>query len=94
VTCADNINARFQDDFKYLCLPLLDTPTQNILQYFNDANKFINEALSSDPNARVLIHCFAGKSRASTITTQFLMANMKIPLDQALRHVKACRPIA
>ena len=42
----------------------------------------------------MLIHCFAGKSRASTITTQFLMKNMKLPLDKCLRHVKSCRPIA
>lgn len=69
VTSADKINARFPDDFKYLLLPLLDTPTQNILQYFAEANKFIVDALESDPNARVLVHCFAGKSRASTITT-------------------------
>ena len=94
VTSADKINARFADDFKYLLLPLLDTPTQNILQFFAEANKFIVDALESDPNARVLIHCFAGKSRASTITTQFLMTYMKIQLDTALRHVKRCRPIA
>ena len=94
VTCAENISPKFPSDFKYLCLPLLDTPTQNIVQYFDEANNFITKALSEEPNARVLLHCFAGKSRASTITTQFLMTQMKLPLDQALRHVKKCRPIA
>jgi hypothetical protein len=31
VTCADGINARFEGQIKYLRLPLLDTPTQNIV---------------------------------------------------------------
>ena len=31
VTCADNLNPRFPEDFKYLTLPLLDTPIQNIV---------------------------------------------------------------
>jgi protein-tyrosine phosphatase len=94
VTAADNLNPRFPDNFKYLTLPLLDTPTQNIVKYFNKANEFITEAIQTDPKTRVLVHCFAGKSRASTIMLSFLMAKMKVPLDVGLRHVKFCRPIA
>ena len=94
VTAADHLNPRFPEHFKYLTLPLLDTPTQNIVKYFNTANDFIVEAIETDPKTRVLVHCFAGKSRASTIMLSFLMAKMKVPLDVGLRHVKICRPIA
>jgi hypothetical protein len=94
LTAADNINPRFPDEFKYLVLPLLDTPIQNIKKHFEEAVAFIEGALSSNVKHKVLVHCFAGKSRASTITLAFLMQSMNVPLDVGLRHLKAQRPIA
>ena len=42
----------------------------------------------------MLIHCFAGKSRASTITCSFLMKKRGYNLRDSLLHLRACRPIA
>ena len=47
--------------------------------------------LSSKPG-NVLIHCFAGKSRSTTILLAYLLVAQKWSLDQAYAHVKKCGP--
>ncbi len=42
----------------------------------------------------MLVHCFAGKSRASTITLSYLILELGLPLKEALLHLKKRRPIA
>jgi len=73
LTCASNISPRFPNIFKYKILDLLDSPTQNIVSSFNEAHEFIENALSESNQNKVLVHCFAGKSRASTISLSYLM---------------------
>ena len=95
MTAASNIGQRFADKgITYKTLALLDTPTQNIVQFFEEAADFIDETLQSDPKHKVLIHCFAGKSRASTITCSYLMKRQGMSLRDSLLHLRACRPIA
>ena len=45
----------------------------DVLKFFKDAYDFIDEALSSGPDTKVLLHCALGKSRSATITAMFLM---------------------
>ncbi len=92
LTCATDIGARFPDNFEYLQLPLLDTPKFNIRSHFDTAREFINNCRNKQ--GRVLVHCFAGKSRASTVTISYMMAEMKIDLQTAFKHVKSKRSIA
>lgn len=94
LTCASNINPRFPNDFTYKVLELLDTPTQNIVKHFKEADDWIEEVLRADPKHKVLVHCFAGKSRASTITLSYLMKHHKTDLRTGILHLKAARPIA
>ena len=72
----------------------MDAPTQNIVQFFEEAGEFIKQTLEEDPKNKVLVHCFAGKSRATTITCSFLMTHLRWTLRDSLLHVRACRPIA
>ena len=58
----------------------MDAPNQNIVQHFAAATNWIDEVLRADPNNRILIHCFAGKSRASTITCSYLMRKQGLTL--------------
>jgi len=81
LTCASKIQPRFKDDYTYEILPLLDSPDQNIVKWFDKANTFISEALDAnkdksegDKKNKVLVHCFAGKSRATSFTCGYLMA--------------------
>lgn len=49
---------------------------------------------SSPPRqlGHVLVHCFAGKSRSTTILLSYLMYSERWTLEQAYAHVKRCRP--
>ena len=73
LTAAANIGQRFKDQMSYKVLNLLDTPTQNMVEHFEEATDWIDEVLRANPQNKVLVHCFAGKSRASTIMCAYLM---------------------
>ena len=99
LTAASNLKPRFPDDFKYEILDLLDSPNQNILSYVDQANKFINDAFSAnvegeEPKHKVLVHCFAGKSRATSFTLAYMMKERNIALKEGLELIWKVRPIA
>lgn len=111
LTCAANIRPRFEEvslefnfylclqDYKYLQLPCLDSPNQNILTHVDLANKFIREAISEnvageEPKNKVLIHCFAGKSRATSFLLAHMIKEKGINLKDGLEMIWKVRPIA
>ena len=94
LTAAGAIQPRFEATIKYKIIPLMDSPTCNIAKFFEEANEWIHEVLTENINNKVLVHCFAGKSRASTITLAYLMAKQRVVLKDAVIHLKARRPIA
>jgi protein-tyrosine phosphatase len=51
---------------------------------------FIDNALLN--NGRVLVHCFAGKSRSASIVIGWLMKNEKMSYENALQYVRNYRP--
>ena len=59
------------------------------MRYFRSTNRFIEEAL--DSNGKVLVHCFAGKSRSASCVLAYIMKKWKIPFDQALEYCKKHR---
>lgn len=92
LTCAANIKPRFPTDFKYEVLNCLDSPQQSILTHVEKANRFIVDALKDnkegeEPVNKVLVHCFAGKSRATSFLLCYLMKERKIPLSEGLKLI-------
>jgi protein-tyrosine phosphatase len=73
-------------------LNCLDSPNQNILTFVAQANTFINSALNN--KGKVLVHCFAGKSRATSFTLGYLIKEKKISLKESLELIWKVRPIA
>lgn len=73
VTVANKIKPRFEGKFVYKIIPVLDSASADIKQHFIDTNAYVKGVLDSDPKNRILIHCFAGKSRASTMTISYLI---------------------
>lgn len=79
-------------DFKYTCVPLTDTENEYVLKHFKETNEWINKALKS-PKNKVLVHCFAGKSRSSTMLCAYLMQKEKRKRDSILEEIKEKRSI-
>ena len=71
---------------------ILDHPDENIVKYFGSCYQFISNALSK--NERVLVHCYAGISRSTTIVVMYLMYSHKLKLLQALEFVSKRRSVA
>jgi len=100
LTCASKLQPRFPSEFKYMCLHVLDSPNENICTYFRQANEFIRDALQDNDTEkgkvdnRVLIHCFAGKSRSTSFALAYLMGRKGMTLREGLDLIRSKRPIA
>jgi protein-tyrosine phosphatase len=71
----------------YLHIYIDDNPGEPIIDYFEEATAFINEI-----DGAVLIHCYAGISRSTTITAAYLMKFMNIGYQDALEIIQKARP--
>lgn len=89
LTVADKINPSFPEYFQYKNLEILDTYSTNILNIFQEAIDYIDFALSS--GGKILVHCFAGRSRSGTICCAYLMKKNGLTLEQALKEIKEKR---
>ena len=77
----------------YMNLMLFDNDTQNIIEHFEKAFDFIDDALEGKDN-NVLVHCNQGVSRsASFIIGYLLRKGIYRNYEDAYEHVRKCRPI-
>jgi len=86
-----NIPNSFEDSFEYKTIPVDDTYSADISQWFNEAIEFIDAVRES--GGRVLVHCQAGISRSATICLAYLISRMKYKLDEAYEYVKKRRSV-
>ncbi|XP_076044039.1 dual specificity protein phosphatase 3-like isoform X3 [Oratosquilla oratoria] len=88
-----NTKASFYEDsgIKYKGIQLLDVPSANIKQYFDEGAEFINDALES--GGRILVHCFMGISRSATIACAFLMLKRNMTAVEALTTLRKNRQV-
>jgi len=61
---------------KYLGLKLEDTEEQEIGSQFLASGEWIKSALDESDQTKVLVNCWAGISRSSTIAIAFLVTNI------------------
>lgn len=91
-----NITARcpnyFENDsqFKYKRISANDTGSQKLIDHFEEAFQFIEEARAN--NKVVLVHCMAGISRSVTITIAYLMKYHRMSTNRAYQYLKDMRP--
>ena len=64
----------------------------SIDQYFPQTLPFIDDALAS--GGGVLVHCWAGKSRSSSIVAAYLIKHKHLTRDEALEQIRVSRPQA
>jgi len=92
VSCASIIPPQFPDYFEYLHFNMLDKADQGIDDMLSRGIPFIKNAIRS--GGKVFVHCFAGKSRATTMCCAFLIETQRIPFSEALIMIQKVRPIA
>lgn len=71
-----------------------DLPFAELAGHLPSTTAFIRDALNSNPEARVLVHCAEGVSRSVSVVAAFLMAQYNwAPLD-AVQFIKSKRRVA
>ncbi|XP_031566438.1 dual specificity protein phosphatase 16-like [Actinia tenebrosa] len=90
VSCLCPVPANLDSSTHYMRIPVRDSVQENIIDWLPTAFEFIDKA--REANSRVLVHCFAGKSRSATIAIAYIMKHLGLPLDEAYRFVKEKRP--
>lgn len=88
-TVALGIMPKFPTQFQYKVISILDSPSANLKIHFQACIKFIKDAMAG--GGTVLVHCFAGVSRSTTIVCAYLMQEHGMSFLEALRHVKKTR---
>ncbi|PHJ21468.1 dual specificity protein phosphatase 1-like isoform x1 [Cystoisospora suis] len=87
-------NSRGCKAFTCLHVALLDNETANLLDELPRVLRFVEDSLRTSEEHKVLVHCFAGKSRSAAVLCAFLMKSEGISLEEALARIRKVRPIA
>ena len=70
--------------FKYKYIPLYDSKTQNLLQYVNDINNFVEEgSTNNNNNNKILIHCGEGVSRSAAVCLLYMITKKGFTYSKA-----------
>jgi protein-tyrosine phosphatase len=75
----------------YMELPLDDSESEEIQRYFDESYHFIEDSVQRGD--RILVHCFAGISRSSTLIIHWVARKLNIPLSCAYQFVVRRRPV-
>lgn len=81
------LEIKYPTSYKYHYIPIIDSPTQKITPYFQEAYDFIDEG------ERVLVHCAAGMSRSASMVIAYLMLKNCWEFRRSYEYVKKRRPI-
>ncbi|KAK3242311.1 hypothetical protein CYMTET_47992 [Cymbomonas tetramitiformis] len=81
----------FEDQIKYLKVPVPDYDNTNLLVFFEVCCDFM--ASAGVQKKGVLVHCAAGVSRSCTALVAYLMKHYEWSLEDALAKVKAKRRV-
>ncbi|CAK80396.1 unnamed protein product (macronuclear) [Paramecium tetraurelia] len=74
----------------HLIINIDDSEDENIMQYFEQTNKFIEDNLKK---GNVLVHCMAGISRSASIVIAYIMWSQKKSYKDSYKYVDEMREI-
>ncbi|KAI6654024.1 hypothetical protein LOD99_2871 [Oopsacas minuta] len=90
---ADDVPNYHPNEFTYINLRVRDMgQDEGISRVFDQAFEKLDEIMKQD-DARVLVHCAAGRNRSATITIAYVMHRDGIQLDKALKMVTTKRRV-
>lgn len=85
-----NVCPAYPDDFIYEVLPYRDSDDEDLSTHLTQSLSFIREGIH---NGKVLVHCFYGKSRSSSIVIAYLMTELGYSYQDSYQIVKTLRPL-
>lgn len=86
IIAGNNLNKiKNNSDFTYLELFLDDSLEQNLTTCSKLANNFIN---NNKEKNKILVHCYSGISRSSSIIIGYLIKELKMNYDEAFNFMK------
>jgi protein-tyrosine phosphatase len=88
--CIPNYHAS-TTNITYMRVPIADCGSVILKDYFPTVFDFITSALES--GGRILVHCFAGKSRSASFVIAYLMQCLRMNYMDAFRHVQNHRAV-
>ena len=87
LSCTGECSPQYQNQsIKHKIYGINDANDTNIIQYFKEALKFIDE------QEKVLVHCLAGVSRSATFVIAYFMWKNKLTYDKSYKMVFEHRP--
>lgn len=92
VNAAKELDNPFRLYLSYLNLRLDDVPHENIKPALASSYEYIENAMK-DPAAKILVHCYAGISRSSSVVIHWLMRKHGLSYSKALHDVKLKRSV-
>ena len=94
ITCVYGMAPYFPETFVYKTIPLIDSPNENIFQYFDSTNKYIDDAIHNQ-DGKILVHCICGASRSATILASYIIykGKGKVNVKDALKYLKQKRDL-
>ncbi|KAL9658336.1 hypothetical protein ABK040_015656 [Willaertia magna] len=81
----------FTADFTYMALSLYDSGEESVLAIFYRVIDFIEKEIEKGGN--VLIHCYEGFSRSTTLAISYIMWKSRRDFNTVLEEVKLKRPV-
>ena len=84
LSCCGQLSTKYKDKtINQKIIELDDSPSTNIIQYFKDCLKFMDET-----DDKVFVHCFAGVSRSATLVIAYFMWKNKLTYKESYNFVK------
>jgi atypical dual specificity phosphatase len=75
-------------------IKLEDLPFAELVAHLPRTTTFIRDALTSNPESRVLVHCAEGVSRSVSVVAAYLMAEYGWLPNDALEYIRTKRVVA
>ncbi|KAL4477656.1 hypothetical protein ABPG74_002806 [Tetrahymena malaccensis] len=88
INCSpQNCINNFENKIQYLNVEILDEWEANLIENLDAIFKFIQK--SQRQNGRILIHCYRGISRSPSVVIAYIIKNLNINENQALKYCKS-----
>ena len=91
LTLIDKMNPMFPDEFVYKCVSITDSAESDIVSEVDECLNFIKTAVNQ--GGKVLVHCFAGRSRSGSVVVAYVMKESQMTYDDALKFVQEKREV-